>query len=142
MRRLSLFWVLASAPAWAVGEHIAVTGPAREQLRETLCISMECGPGASDYTVTSKLVGEQMELKVLGPNGTVRFTLMTPTSGAGKLSASDAMNASTRLVHAIENPNEAKAKVTASKVTKKSVKLAKRPSRAPFKVASRMRARG
>src|SRR4051794_13410967 len=91
--------LLASLPAWAVGEHIAVTGPAKDQMSETLCISMECGKGR-DYTVASKVIGEQMELKVLGPDGSTRFTMKTPLNANGRIGASDAMTATAQLVHA------------------------------------------
>lgn len=134
--------LLTALPAWAVGEHIAVTGPAREQLSETLCISMECVAGAHDYTVTSKVVGAQMELKVLGPDNGVRLTLKTPLNGNGRLASSDAMTATSQLVHAIETPFVPKAAALEKKPVKKSAKLAKRHLHAPIRVAARMRARG
>ena len=144
MRTFLNLALLASLPAWAVGEHIAVTGPAHDQLSETLCISMECSAG-HDYTVTSKLVGTQMELKVLGPDSGVRFSMKLPTNGDGRLNSSDAMTATSQLVHAIETPFDAKAAAALekdSKPAKKSAKLAKRHLHAPVRVAARMRARG
>ena len=141
MRTLLTLVFLTCLPAWAVGEHISVTGPAREQLSETLCISMECVQGAHDYTVTSKVVGSQMELKVLGPDGAVRFTLKAPASDNGRLASSDAMSATSQLVHAIETPFAGKAAVE-KPALKKAPKLAKRHLHAPIRVAARMRARG
>ena len=144
MRTLPVLALLISVPAWAVGEHIAVTGPAREQLSETLCISMECVPGSSDFTVSSKLVGAQMELSVVGPDGRVRLSLKAPLNGNGRLASSEVMTATSQLVHAIETPFVGKevAEAPAKKVAKKQSKLAKRRLHAPVQVATRMRARG
>lgn len=146
MRRLFLLaGLIGSSPAWAVGEHLTVTGPGREQLSETLCISMECNAGG-DYTVTSRLVAGKMELKVLGPSGP-RLTLMVATSGDGRLVNSDAMTATSQLVQAIENPVVAKEAVTSKPAVKakKSAKLAK-ASKAkvakPVRVAARKLSRG
>jgi len=140
MRTLPIVALLASLNAWAVGEHIAVTGPAKDQMSETLCISMECGKG-HDYTVASKLVGEQMELKVLSPDGSVRFTLKTPVNANGRIGASDAMTATAQLVHAIENPAPEKA-AAVEKPARAKVAAAKHKVHAPVRVAARMRSRG
>ena len=141
VRTIPLFALLAAMPAWAVGEHIAVTGPAREQLSETLCISMECVTSGADYTVTSKVVGKKMELKVLGPSGDVKLTLKNDLNEFGRLSASDAMSATSQLVHAIENPSTVKAAVE-KPAKKKLNRWAKRHLHAPIRVAARMRSRG
>ena len=131
-------------PAWAVGEHIAVTGPAKEQLSETLCISMECVKGAHDFTVTSKVVGKKMELKVLGPSGDVKFSMKQDLNEFGRLSSSDAMSATSLLVHAIENPSASKAAMEKPAKKKKLNKWAKskRKLNNPVRVAARMRSRG
>ena len=76
IRALSVLALVASLPAWAVGEHITVSGPAKEQLSETLCISMECTAGG-DYVISSKVIAGKMELKVMGPSGP-RLTLSLP----------------------------------------------------------------
>lgn len=124
IRALTVAALAASLPAWAVGEHISVTGPAKEQLKETLCISMECKAGA-DFTVSSRVVGSQMELKVSGPSGT-RFTTLLPLNGDGRLSNSDAMTATSQLVQAIESPAPQKAeKAALEKPAKKPSKWAK-----------------
>lgn len=106
IRALTFTALLAALPAWAVGEHITVTGPAKDQLKETLCISMEC-KGGGDYVVSSRVVGAQMELKVSGPSGP-RFTTLLPLGEDGQLSNSDAMTATSQLITAIENPNAVK----------------------------------
>ena len=150
-RALPLLALVASLPAWAVGEHIAVTGPAREQLSETLCISMECGK-SGDYTVSSKVVGGKMELKVLGPSGP-RFSLSLPLTGDGRLANSDAMTATSQLVQAIESPASVKQPAAEkAKVAKKSgkagkySKLAKASKKGklakPVRVAARKLSRG
>ena len=139
-RTLPILALLASLPAWAVGEHISVTGPAREQLSETLCISMECN-GGTDYTVASKVVGAQMELKVLGPDGGVRLTLKMPAIG-NRMASSDAMSATSQLVHAIETPFVAPPVKAAVEKPAKKTKVAKHHLNPPIRVASRMRARG
>ncbi len=102
IRALTFAALVASLPAWAVGEHITVTGPAKDQLKETLCISMEC-KGGGDYVIASRVVGAQMELKVSGPSGP-RFSTLLPLSEDGRLSNSDAMTATSQLIQAIENP--------------------------------------
>lgn len=106
IRALTVTALVASLPAWAVGEHIKVTGPAKDQLTETLCVSMECSAGA-DYTVSSRVVGNQMELKVSGPSGT-RFTTQLPLTEDGTLSNSNVMTATSQLITAIENPTALK----------------------------------
>ncbi|GEM_PF-3588551 len=143
IRALTAFVLVASLPAWAVGEHIAVTGPAREQLSQTLCISMECS-GGGDYTVSSKLVGNKMELKVIGPTGT-RFSVTLPVDDNGRLLNSDAMTATSQLVQAIENPQAQKeAAVEKPKATAKKAKVAKATSKKakPVRVAARKVTRG
>ena len=145
IRALAFLALVSAAPAWAVGEHITVSGPAKEQLSETLCISMECNAGG-DYTVLSRLVAGKMELKVLGPSGP-RMTLMLATTGDGRLFNSDAMMATSQLVQAIENPvaaKEAVAEKPAAKA-KKSAKLAKAAKvkvAKPVRVAARKLSRG
>jgi hypothetical protein len=139
MRTLLVLSFLASLPAWAVGEHIAVTGPAKDQLSETLCISMECA-GSNDYIVSSKVVGDEMQLKVTGADGLVRLTLKTPVGPNGRLASSDAMSATSQLVHAIETPYSA-SKAVAEKVEKKPAKKAKYAKHhvaKPVRVAARM----
>lgn len=145
IRALAALALVASVPAWAVGENISVTGPAREQLSQTLCISMDCLKGGSDYTISSKVVGGKMELKVLGPSGP-RLSLSLPITGDGQLTNSDAMTATSQLIQAIENPLVAKEAVEkpAAKVSKKKGKLAKAAKKAknPVRVAARKLARG
>lgn len=124
IRALTFAALVASLPAWAVGEHITVTGPAKEQLKETLCISMEC-KGGGDYVVSSRVVGGQMELKVSGPSGP-RFSTLLPLGEDGQLSNSDAMTATSQLITAIENPAALK-KAEAPEKTEK-VEAADKPA--------------
>ena len=143
IRALAVVGLLTSVPAWAVGEHISITGPAHEQLSQTLCISMECGK-SGDYTVSSKRVGEKMELKVLGPSG-LRLSLSLPVNADGQMANSDAMTASAKLVQAIESPvvKEAAAqKPAAKKKLGKWAKDSKRKLAKPVRLASRKLARG
>jgi hypothetical protein len=123
IRALTFAALVASLPAWAVGEHITVTGPAKDQLKETLCISMEC-KGGGDYVISSRVVGGQMELKVSGPSGP-RFSTLLPLGEDGQLSNSDAMTATSQLIQAIENPNALK-KAEASEKPEK-VEAAQKP---------------
>ena len=144
IRALSLLALVSSLPAWAVGEHIAISGPAREQLSETLCISMECNAG-TDYAVSSKIVGSKMELKVSGPGGT-RLSLSLPVNDDGRLANSDAMTATSQLVQAIEAPASMKeAAAEKPAVTKKKpskLAAAKHKLAKPVRVASRKLSRG
>ena len=142
IRALTFLALVASVPAWAVGEHISVSGPARDQLSETLCISMECAK-TGDYSVISKVVGGKMELKVLGPSGP-RLTLSLPINEDGRLANSDAMTATSQLVQAIENPVAAKeAAVSKAPAKVKKSKFAKAHKVAkPVRVAARKLSRG
>jgi hypothetical protein len=150
IRLLSILALVAAAPAWAVGEHISVTGPAREQLSETLCISMECNGGA-DYTIASKQVGGKMELKVVGPSG-IRLSLTMAINVDGRLANSDAMTATSQLIQAIEAPVVAKETAAVEKAEKasaakakakvKTAKAVKKPAARPVRVAARKLSRG
>ncbi len=143
IRVLSFIAVVGSSPAWAVGEHVAVSGPASEQLSQTICISMECVKGG-DYTVSSKAVGGKMELKVTGPGGP-RLSLSLPINDDGRLSNSDAMAATSQLVQAIEAPAGSKSaeKTGVKSAVKKKARFAKAHKLAkPVRVASRKVSRG
>lgn len=143
IRALTFLALVASVPAWAVGEHISVSGPAKDQLSETLCISMECS-ARGDYTITSKVVGSKMELKVVGPSGP-RFSLALPLADDGRMSNSDAMTATSQLVQAIENPvavKEVVEKSPAKKKVSKYAKAAKKKTAKPMRVAARKISRG
>ena len=145
IRALSLLALVSSLPAWAVVEHIAISGPALEQLSETLCISMECN-ASGDYTIASKVVAGKMELKVLGPSGP-RLSLTLPINDAGRLANCDAMTATSKLVQAIENPVAAKEaavekKSTVKKKLSKVAKASKRKLPNPVRVAARKLSRG
>jgi len=82
---------MTSAPAWAVGERILLAkGDAfADQLKETLCISMECGTGV-DAKVSAKVIkGNKVEIKVFSPTGALKATVTAPLNAQGKISAMD-----------------------------------------------------
>ncbi len=144
IRVLSFVTLVASIPAWAVGEPISITGPARDQLSQTLCISMECGQRGGDYVVTSKVVAGKMELRVVGPSG-LRLSLMMPLTDDGRLTNSDAMTATSQLVHAIETPAAAKEAIVEKRPAAKKSKLAKSTKQKgpkPMRLAARKLSRG
>jgi hypothetical protein len=119
---------MAATPAWAVGERIILpTGtPFSEQIRDTLCISMECvadGKSGLDATVTGKVVkakkGQQVELQVISPTGAVKATVKAPASENGRMSSMDLVAATSAVITAIEAPEpKAKAAPAAKPVAK------------------------
>ncbi len=125
---------LVSMPAWAVGERIIVSGAADAQLKETLCISMECvsskSGGYSALVESKTLKSGGVEIRVVGADGKVRTTQRVPMSDQGRLSSTDLVSATSEIVTAIEDPNHrAKAdEQAAAKPAKKKVKLAKKHS--------------
>ena len=138
LRSALVMTVLASTPAWAVGERIALSkGPEfMQQLHETLCISMECGPGV-DATISAKVVKGKAEIKVLASGGAVKATITAPLNDAGRISSMDLVAATSGIIQAIEgnlpkakpdeaaDPTSAKKKALAAKAKKKSsLKLA------------------
>ena len=129
--RLGSMVVLLAMPAFATGERIAVvaapgTSPeVAEQLRETLCVSMECVPrqdvlsrGKTDYKKVARggvaaVVGARrvkakkswnVELTVHSSGGELRFKHVAPASGSGRLKVADLMTASAKVLAAIEKP--------------------------------------
>jgi hypothetical protein len=138
MLRTALFLaVLIAAPAWAVGERIVLPsgGAFAEQLKETLCISMECvgKGGAVDATITGKLKGDKVIIEVIAPSGVVKAKITAPANDAGRMGSTDLVSATSAVIAAIEGPEpskvvkadkpEKKAK-HASKSKKKGVRLA------------------
>lgn len=145
IRALTILALVAAAPAWAVGEHVSISGPAREQLSQTICISMECA-GGDDYLISTKRVGGKMELKVSGPSGP-RLTLTLPINDDGRLANCDAMSATSQLIQAIEAPAVAREVAAVEKQAGKvaRAKVARAPKRVlakPVRVAARKLSRG
>lgn len=128
---------MISAPAWAVGERISLPKgqPFSEQLRETLCISMECG-GGTDVSLTAKVIkGNKAEIKVFSPSGALKATVTAPLGDDGRFSSMDLVAATSGLIQGIEAPepsktvaskgsSKAKKSVASKHKTKKSMKLA------------------
>jgi hypothetical protein len=104
--------VVLAGPAWAVGERIVVP-PAdtvyAEQLRDALCLSMECVTAESrsiDARVTARLVtdkkrGAHVEVRVVDSSGGVRATLTAPVH-EGRVSSMDLVSLTSATVRAIE----------------------------------------
>ncbi len=147
---LSMAVVLAglmAMPAWATGERIVVTGASEAQLKETLCISMECVSQAqarsSGYSamVESKATKNGVEIRVLGADGKVRTSQKVPMNDSGRLSSTELVSATSEIVSAIEDPNR-RAKVSEEKAeapakAKKSAKMAKKHTLKGIRLASR-----
>jgi hypothetical protein len=124
---------MVAAPAWAVGEKVVFpvsSQPFSEQLKETLCVSMDCvGDHATGYdvAVTSTLVkdkkkGEQVEVRVLTPGGAVKATVLAPVHD-GRLSSTDLVSAVSAVVAAIEAPQR-QAKGAPAQKSRKPARLA------------------
>lgn len=97
------------------------------QLKETLCVSMECvGRGeAAQATVVATPVKDKLEVKVVGMDGRVRRVEKVAVDADGRVSSFDLVSATAQLLYAIENPN-----VHLEAAPKKgSKKLAKSPGK-------------
>lgn len=127
---------MAATPAWAVGERIILPkgAPFAEQIKDTLCISMECvadGKSGLDATITGKVIKgkkgqQQVELQVLSATGAVKATVKAPANETGRLSSMDLVAATSAVITAIEAPEpKTKAAAPASKVAKTEKKKAK-----------------
>jgi len=143
---LVLMTFLLAAPAWAVGERISVPkGHAfSEQLRETLCISMECGAG-TDASVTAKVIkGNKAEIKVFSAAGALKATVTAPLGDDGRLSSMDLVAATSGIIQGIEGaePGKAaasKAPAASSKSKKALAAKAKAKSKRAMKLAAKAR---
>lgn len=134
LSRMALGLSLVAAPAWAAGERISIVAPAGAefgaQLAETLCISEECIPAEKvvtahgpdwrrvqearvDSVVEGRLVREAkgffVELSVFSATGRLELRKMVPSSATGKLSVTELVGASSKVLRAIEFPNSASA---------------------------------
>src|SRR5262249_35847438 len=109
LRSALVIVVVAAGPAWAVGERVALpeaTQPYAEQIRETICLSMECVASTSrtfDTKVTARLVKGHVEVRVLSPSGKVKATVTAPVH-EGRISAMDLVTLTSATVKAIEAP--------------------------------------
>ena len=152
VRTVVVMMALMAAPAWAVGERISVPkgAPYAEQLRETLCISMECG-AATDASVTARVIkGNKVELKVFSAAGVLKTTVTAPLTDDGRISSMDLVAATSGLIAGIEGqPAAARADAAPAKVEKpakgKKALAAKAKAgkkKSTFKVAAKVRGNG
>jgi hypothetical protein len=148
---LALIAVLAALPAFATGERIFVTGqgPAVDQLKETLCLSMECVASRDgvEAVVTAKAAGDNIELRVTGSDGSVRFTQRIAALDDGRFGSTDLVSSSSKVFKAIEQPQlvseqhaQEKAELARAKEAKKA-KLKALAAKKANKKALRLAAR-
>ena len=140
-RSLLVLIALLSAPAWAVGERISFApGPDYvEQLRDAVCISMECSRGG-DADIKVKTVKGRAEIKVVSPGGAVKGTVSVPLNDDGRLGSMELVAAVSGIIQAIEGKNahqspEAKAEKPAKKSKAKSKRGAGKSFAARHRVA-------
>lgn len=125
MKAFALTLALLAAPAWATGERLLVSGPAAEQLKETLCVSMDClslqesRERGLDATVEAKAAKDTLLIEVSGANGKHYATVKAPLT-EGRLGSTDLVSATSAIIRAIENPEartveKPKAKVAVAK---------------------------
>lgn len=133
---------LVAAPAWAVGERISLPkgGAYADQLKETLCISMECGSG-TDASITAKVIkGNKVELKVFAPNGALKATVTAPLTDDGRISSMDLVAATSGLIAGIEAQDAVKSAPAAKEPSKSKKALAsKSKKKSSWKVAAKSR---
>jgi hypothetical protein len=138
MKAFALTLALLAAPAWATGERLLVSGPAAEQLKETLCVSMECvslqesRERGLDVTVEAKAAKGGLLIEVSGANGKHYATVKAPLS-EGRLGSTDLVSATSAIIRAIENP-EAR---SAPEKPKAKVAVAKKHKAPRFRLAAR-----
>ena len=105
---LAVVVALAASPAFATGERIIVGSgsEAAEQLKQTLCIAMECVTSRDgiEASVSVRPGRNEVEVKVLGADGAVRLTQRVPALADGRMSATDLVSATTKVFQAIESP--------------------------------------
>jgi hypothetical protein len=110
---------LIALPAFATGEriHIASTGDASEQLKETLCLSMECQASKEgvEVIVTAKAAGNGIDLKVMGADGSVRLSQRIAATDDGRFGSTDLVSATSKIFKAIEQPQLAREEAVAQK---------------------------
>jgi hypothetical protein len=140
MRSALLLLALSAFPAWAVGERIALPqgAPFGDQLKETLCISMECG-SAVDANITGKVVKGKAEIKVFSPTGALKATVAAPLNAEGRMSSMDLVAATSAIIAAIEAPEPSKA--AAKELAKKDAKKYAAKSKAKKKNGVRLAAK-
>lgn len=134
---LALAATLAALPAFATGERIfiASSGAASDQLRETLCFSMECvkSKDGVEVIVSARSAGDAIEVRVTGADGAVRLSQKVAALGDGRFGSTDLVSSTTRIFKAIEQPQlaaeqraEEKAEAQRAKLDAKDAKVAKK----------------
>ena len=118
---LTLVAGLIALPAFATGEriHIASSGAASDQLKETLCLAMEC-QGSKDSVeviVTARAAGNGIEVKVTGADGAVRLSQHVAAIDDGRFGSTDLVAATSKIFKAIEQPQLVREEVAAQKAT-------------------------
>jgi hypothetical protein len=93
--------LLASTTALATGERVTLV-PASNPLKETICVSMNCEPGNTEATVTSRPVRDGLEITVTMASGQRRLTHLVPTKSDGSVSSTDLVRATSLVLRAIE----------------------------------------
>jgi hypothetical protein len=118
-KTLAVVAALIALPAFATGEriHIASSGAASDQLKETLCLSMECQASkeGAEVIVTARAAGNGIELKVTGADGAVRLSQRVPALDDGRFGSTDLVSSSTKIFKAIEQPQLAREEATEQK---------------------------
>ena len=146
VRSVLVLMVMVSAPAWAVGERISLPKghPFTEQLRETLCISMECGAG-TDASITARVIkGNKAEIKVFTPSGNLKATVTAPLQDDGRISSMDLVAATSGIIQGIEGQDPGKAASAAAVKKDKASKArksfaAKAKAKKSMKLAAKVR---
>ncbi len=105
---LGLITLLGATSAFATGERVnlVVTGGAaslKDDFKQALCVSLECGSGRSNVTIRATAVKGAMELSV--DNGRRVVVGHVPLKADGRVSATDLAKASVAVFAAIETPN-------------------------------------
>ena len=152
---LALIATLAALPAFATGERILVTGngPAVDQLKETLCLSMECvsSKDGVEAVVSAKAAGDNIELRVTGSDGSVRLTQRVAALDDGRFGSTDLVSSTSKVFKAIEQPQltaehtaqekKEKAQALAAKAEAKKAKAKALAAKKANKKALRLAAR-
>jgi hypothetical protein len=132
---------MVSAPAWAVGERVSLPKgqPFIEQLRETLCISMECGAGM-DASITAKVIkGNKAEVKVFSPSGALKATVTAPLGADGRISSMDLVAATSGIIQGIESQEPSKAAASTKGSKSKKAMASKAKAKKSMKFAAKTR---
>jgi hypothetical protein len=126
---LAVIATLAALPAFATGERIFVSGQgaAVDQLKETLCLSMECvaSKDGVEAVVSAKVAGDNIELRVTGSDGSVRMTQRVAALDDGRFGSTDLVSSTSKIFKAIEQPQLASEQHAQEKLDKAQAAAAK-----------------